>query len=97
MLSNTQTSGDDSKGQAAQEQMKEISSVEDEMAVSGMVSPVIGQPVHNDDEELMEAVQRIQRQAALTAAVNPWCYPSTSSLPASLIFGLQGTDHCSIG
>ena len=38
----------------------------------------------------MQAVQRIQRQAALTAVVNPWAYNSSNSLPPSLLFGLQG-------
>lgn len=45
----------------------------------------------NDDEELMAAVQRIQRQAALSATVNPWCYQTpAATLPPSLLFGLQG-------
>ena len=45
---------------------------------------------HQDDDDLMQAVQRIQRQAALTAAVNPWCYTPPNHLPPSILFGLQG-------
>lgn len=44
-----------------------------------------------DEDDLMEAVQRIERQAALSAAVNPWCYPGTSNITSSILFGLQGT------
>ncbi|XP_067935864.1 homeobox protein ceh-19-like [Watersipora subatra] len=42
-----------------------------------------------EEDDLMQAVQRIQRQAALTAVVNPWAYNSSNSLPPSLLFGLQ--------
>ena len=45
---------------------------------------------HHDDDDLMQAVRRIQRQAALTAAVNPWCYTPPNHLPPSILFGLQG-------
>lgn len=46
--------------------------------------------ITQDDDDLMQAVQRIQRQAALTAAVNPWCYNPPNHLPPSILFGLQG-------
>lgn len=64
----------------------EVSVVDDEALCRSSCSSCV-----NEDEELMAAVQRIQRQAALSATVNPWCYqPPATTLPPSLLFGLQG-------
>jgi len=45
---------------------------------------------YQEDDDLMQAVLRIQRQAAFSAATSPWCYNTSSHITPSLLFGLQG-------